>query len=101
MRVQQIFQILPKVHAYSRIFQLVLDHGLKSKVAKTRQLSLEEMGGILKRSGMGACHPAKDCPVIASMISDKDPNVRKSALSALRFVSFSPSPNLPILHGSQ
>ncbi|KAH9180770.1 armadillo-type protein [Lactarius sanguifluus] len=66
VRVQQIFQILPKVYAYSRIFQLVLDHGLKSK-----------------RSGMGACHPAKDCPVIASMISDKDPNVRKSALSAL------------------
>ncbi|KAI9446224.1 armadillo-type protein [Lactarius indigo] len=83
VRVQQIFQILPKVYAYSRIFQLVLDHGLKSKVAKTRQLSLDEMGGILKRSGMGACHPAKDCPVIASMISDKDPNVRKSALSAL------------------
>ena len=54
------------------------------------------MGGILKRSGMGACHPAKDCPVIASMISDKDPNVRKSALSTLRFVSFSSSSNLPI-----
>ena len=35
---------------------------------------------------MGACHPAKDCPVIASMISDKDPGVRKSALSTLRFV---------------
>ena len=66
---------------------MVLDHGLKSKVAKTRQLSLDELGGILKRSGMGACHPAKDCPVIASMISDKDPSVRKSALSTLRFVS--------------
>lgn len=83
VRVQQIFQILPKVYAYSRIFQLVLDYGLKSKIAKTRQLSLDEMGGVLKRSGMGACHPAKDCPVIASMISDKDPNVRKSALSTL------------------
>ncbi|KAI0256910.1 armadillo-type protein [Lactifluus subvellereus] len=83
VRVQQIFQSLPKVYAYSRVFQLVLDHGLKSKVAKTRQLSLDELGGILKRSGMGACHPAKDCPVIASMISDKDPSVRKSALSTL------------------
>jgi cytoskeleton-associated protein 5 len=87
VRVQQIFQTLPKVYAYSRVFQLVLDHGLKSKVAKTRQLSLDELGGVLKRSGMGACHPAKDCPVIASMISDKDPGVRKSALSTLRFVS--------------
>jgi cytoskeleton-associated protein 5 len=88
MRVQQIFQTLPKVYAYSRVFQLVLDHGLKSKVAKTRQLSLDEMGGILKRSGMGACHPTKDCPVIASLISDKDPSVRKSALSTLRFVYY-------------
>lgn len=83
VRVQQIFQTLPKVYAYSRVFQLVLDHGSKSKIAKTRQLSLDELGGILKRSGMGACHPAKDCPVIASMISDKDPGVRKSALSTL------------------
>ena len=89
MRVQQIFQSLPKVYAYSRVFQLVLDHGLKSKVAKTRQLSLDELGGILRRSGMGACHPAKDCPVIASMISDKDPGVRKSALTTLRFVYLS------------
>ena len=94
--MQQIFQILPKVYAYSRIFQLILDHGLKSKVAKTRQLSLDEMGGILKRSGMGACHPSKDCPVIASMISDKDPNVRKSALTTLRFVSFSLLQNLSV-----
>ncbi len=67
----------------------MLDHGSKSKVAKTRQLSLDELGGILKRSGMGACHPAKDCSMIASMISDKDPGVRKSALSTLRFVSSS------------
>ncbi len=95
MRVQQIFQTLPKVYAYSRVFQLVLDHGSKSKVAKTRQLSLDEMGGILKRSGMGACHPAKDCPVIASMISDKDPGVRKSALSTLRLVFESDFLSLP------
>src|SRR5258707_1182381 len=46
-----MFQTLPKVYAYSRVFQLVLDHGSKSKVAKTRQLSLDELGGILKRSG--------------------------------------------------
>lgn len=94
MRVQQIFQTLPKVYAYSRVFQLVLDHGSKSKVAKTRQLSLDELGGIVKRSGMGACHPAKDCPVIASMISDKDPGVRKSALSTLRFVPSSSTSSL-------
>jgi cytoskeleton-associated protein 5 len=82
--VQQIIQGLPKVYAYSRIFQLLLDHGLKSKVAKTRQGSLDELGGLLKRSGIGACEPTKAFPVIATMIADKDSLVRKSALNALR-----------------
>ncbi|KAJ7097957.1 microtubule associated protein [Mycena belliarum] len=82
-RVQQIIQELPKVYAYSRLFQILLDHGLKSKVAKTRQGTLDEMGGILKKSGMGACEPSKAFPIMAGMISDKDSQVRKSALGAL------------------
>jgi cytoskeleton-associated protein 5 len=64
----------------------LLEYGLKAKVAKTRQGSLDEMAAILKKSGLGACEPAKTFPVIASMISDKDPAVRKSALGALRSV---------------
>ena len=85
-RVQAIFNTLPKVYAYSRVFQLLMEYGLKSKVAKTRQGSLDEMSGILKRTGISACEPAKSFPVMASMISDKDAQVRKSALSALRRV---------------
>lgn len=84
VRIQNIIQTLPKVYAYSRVFQLLLEHGLQSKVAKTRQGALDEMGGLLKRSGMGACEPAKAFPRIASMIGDKDPTVRKSALTTLR-----------------
>ncbi|KAG6890724.1 hypothetical protein C0995_005097 [Termitomyces sp. Mi166 len=80
VRVQQIIKTLPKVYAYSRVFQLLLDYGLKSKVAKTRQGSLDEIAAILKKSGMGACEPTKAFPIIASMISDKDSSVRKSAL---------------------
>lgn len=76
--------MLPTVYAYSRVFQLLLEHGLKAKVAKTRQGTLDELGSILKKSGMGACEPSKALPIIASMISDKDPQVRKSALSTLR-----------------
>ncbi|KAJ6596858.1 microtubule associated protein [Mycena vulgaris] len=83
VRVQQIIQELPRVYAYSRVFQILLDHGLKSKVAKTRQGTLDEMGGVLKKSGMGACEPSKAFPIIAEMISDKDSQVRKSALGAL------------------
>jgi cytoskeleton-associated protein 5 len=84
VRVSQIVQTLPKVYAYSRIFQLLLDHGLKSKVAKTRQGTLDELEGILKKAGIGACEPHKALPAIASMIADKDTHVRKSALAALR-----------------
>jgi hypothetical protein len=76
---------LPKVYAYSRVFQAILDNGLKSKVAKTRQGSLDEMSVILKKSGMGACEPSKAMPVVASFIGDRDPAVRKSALAVLRY----------------
>lgn len=83
-RVQKIIQSLSKVYAYSRIFDLLLEHGLRSKVAKTRQGALDEIANLLKRNGMGACHqPSKAFPVIGSMIADKDSAVRKSALSVL------------------
>ncbi|KAF8504055.1 microtubule associated protein [Hysterangium stoloniferum] len=83
VRVSQIIQALPTVFAYSRIFQLLLDHGLKSKVAKTRQGTLDELENILKRAGVGACEPSKALPLIAAMIADKDAQVRKSALAVL------------------
>ncbi|KAF7294962.1 Cytoskeleton-associated protein 5 [Mycena indigotica] len=83
VRVQQIIQDLPRVYAYSRVFHLLLEYGLKSKVAKTRQGALDELAGILKKSGMSACEPAKAFPVIGGMIADKDSQVRKSALSVL------------------
>ncbi|KAJ3826276.1 microtubule associated protein [Lentinula raphanica] len=83
VRVQNIIQSLPKVYAYSHVFQLLLEHGLKSKVAKTRQGSLDELATLLKKSGISACDPSKAFPVIASMISDKDSSVRKSALTVL------------------
>jgi cytoskeleton-associated protein 5 len=57
---------------------------LKAKVAKTRQGTLDELSAILKKSGMGACEPAKAFPQIASLLSDKDPQVRKSTLGTLR-----------------
>ncbi|OJA21598.1 hypothetical protein AZE42_01673 [Rhizopogon vesiculosus] len=83
-RVQQIIQMMPKVFAFSRVFDLLLEHGLKSKVSKTRQGALDEIGNLLKRNGMSACNqPGKAFPVLGSMIADKDSAVRKSALSAL------------------
>ncbi|KIJ69430.1 hypothetical protein HYDPIDRAFT_185206 [Hydnomerulius pinastri MD-312] len=84
VRVQNIVQSLPKVYAYSRVFDLLLEHGLKSKIAKARQGALDELANLLKRNGMGACNqPSKGFPVVGSMIADKDSAVRKSALSVL------------------
>ncbi|KAH7107844.1 ARM repeat-containing protein [Auriculariales sp. MPI-PUGE-AT-0066] len=82
-RVSLIIQSLPRVCAYSRVFSLLLEHGLRSKVARTRQGALDELGVVLKRSGLSACEPSKALPVIASFISDKDSNTRKSALGTL------------------
>ncbi|KAH8099483.1 ARM repeat-containing protein [Cristinia sonorae] len=83
VRVQQIMQSTTKVFAYSRVAQILLDHGLKSKVAKTRQGTLDEVAGLLKKFGTGTLESNKAYPQIAAMISDKDPQVRKSALAAL------------------
>lgn len=82
-RISHTIQVLPTVYPYSRLFQLLLDYGLKSKVAKTRQGALDELAVILKKSGMSACDPVKAFPMIAAMIADKDSQVRKSALSVL------------------
>ena len=83
-KVQAIIQSTVKVYAYSRLFQLLLENGLQSKVAKTRQGTLDELDNLLRKFGMAACEPTKALPKISSMIGDKDAAVRKSALSVLR-----------------
>jgi cytoskeleton-associated protein 5 len=44
------------------------------------------MASLLKKYGISVCEPSKAMPVVASMISDKDPQVRKSTLGVLRLV---------------
>ncbi|KAG9019496.1 Microtubule-associated protein, microtubule dynamics during spindle orientation [Tulasnella sp. 427] len=83
VRVQAVVQSLAKVYPSSRLYHLLLEYGLKSKVAKTRQGALEEMAAILKRVGLSPCEPGKTFPVVGSMIGDKDPSVRKAALTVL------------------
>lgn len=64
---------------------MLLENGLRSKNAKTRQGTLDELANVLKRAGLSSCDPPKAFPVIASMIGDKDAAVRKSALGVLRY----------------
>ncbi|KAF9519981.1 hypothetical protein BS47DRAFT_1370532 [Hydnum rufescens UP504] len=82
-RVQTIMQTLPKVFSSSRLFSLLLEHGLRSKVAKTRQGALDEMANIIKKKGVAVCDPSKALPLVAAAVNDKDPSVRKSALSVI------------------
>ena len=103
-KVQMIIQSTVKVYAYSRLFQLLLENGLQSKIAKTRQGTLDELDNLLRKFGMAACEPTKALPKIASTIGDKDATVRKSALSVLRsvfaFTVFSPllTRSYPVRH---
>lgn len=82
-RVQGIIQSLPKAFSSSRLFTFLLEQGLRSKVNKTRQGALDEMSLMIKKKGMTVCDPSRAFPVIASMVGDKDPATRKSALSVI------------------
>ncbi|KAF8323194.1 ARM repeat-containing protein [Clavulina sp. PMI_390] len=82
-KVQSMIQDLPKAFSFSRLFTLLMEQGLLSKVNKTRQGALDEMALLIKKKGMAACDPPKAFPIIAAMVGDKDPAARKSALSVI------------------
>lgn len=67
----------------SRLFQLLLEHGLSSKNARTRSECLAELGCLLARHGLAVCTPAKSLPLVARLIGDRDPAVRGAALGTL------------------
>ncbi|KZO91665.1 ARM repeat-containing protein [Calocera viscosa TUFC12733] len=81
-RIRGIFRLLEKQYPYSKIFQLLMEHGLKAKNARTRQSSLEDMASLINRYGMSICDP-KAFPAVAAMVSDRDATVRQAALSVI------------------
>ncbi|CAH7684994.1 spindle pole body component alp14 [Phakopsora pachyrhizi] len=82
-RVRTIFKSICAVYPFSKVFQSLLEHGLKSKNARIRAECAEELSALFQRHGLGVCQPAKALPQIAALISDRDSAVRNSALSAL------------------
>ncbi|EJT96656.1 ARM repeat-containing protein [Dacryopinax primogenitus] len=82
-KIRGIFRLLEKQYPYSKIFQLLMEYGLQSKNARTRQSSLEDMASLLNRYGMSICQPSKAFPAVAVMVSDRDTNVRQAALSVI------------------
>ncbi|KZT54281.1 ARM repeat-containing protein [Calocera cornea HHB12733] len=82
-KIRGIFRLLEKQYPYSKIFLLLMEHGIKSKNARTRQSSLEDMASLLNRYGMSICDPSKTFSAVAAMVSDRDASVRQAALAVI------------------
>ncbi|KAJ1660027.1 hypothetical protein IWQ61_000993 [Dispira simplex] len=82
-KVTTIFRRMCHTYPVSRMFQYLVDYGLRSKNARVRGEALEELANIIQRNGMGVCQPAKFIPLAASFIGDRDATVRSAALNAL------------------
>ena len=83
--MQKIIEALPRVFSSSRLFNLLLEHGLRAKVAKTRGGALDGMAAMIKKKGMSVCDPSRALPIVATLVDDKDAVVRKSALSVIGY----------------
>lgn len=82
-RIRTIFKNLCGIYPFSKVFQSLIDHGLKAKNARIRAECAEELSALFQRHGLNVCQPAKALPLIATLISDRDSAVRNGALSAL------------------
>lgn len=63
-----------------------MDNGLKAKNARVRAESIDELGSLVQRQGMTVCQPNRALPVMATLISDRDPAVRSATLNAFASV---------------
>lgn len=83
-RVKDILRQIGHIHPNTSIFILLLDCGLKSKNARTRTETLDELGHLLQRFGLSVClSPSKSLATIATHIGDRDAGVRNSAITAI------------------
>lgn len=82
-RVRHIFKTLCSVYPYSKVFNAILEHGLLSKNSRTRAECADELGSIYQRYGVDPVSINKALPLIAKLISDRDPTARTAALNAI------------------
>ncbi|RKP24750.1 armadillo-type protein, partial [Syncephalis pseudoplumigaleata] len=82
-RVRASIKQMTRIYPASRIFTVILECGLKSKNARTRAESLDELGALIQRNSLTVCTPQKALPTIAAHIGDRDPAVRNGALNAI------------------
>lgn len=74
----------------SRLFQILLGHGLPLKNAKARVAVLQSMTTIIKQSGPGTMLTRESFAAIAKCLSDSDGKVRNGALDVFGLALFLP-----------
>lgn len=81
-KIHSIFRQICRIYPASKIFTYFMD-GLKNKNSRTRTECLEELTKLLSRNGLSVIQPSRHLPAIGSLISDRDSQVRNSALNFL------------------
>lgn len=82
LKIHSIFRQVCRIYPASKIFAYFMD-GLKNKNSRTRSECLEELAKLLSRNGLSVLQSGRHLPIIGSLISDRDSQVRNAALNVL------------------
>ncbi|SNX84562.1 related to STU2 - Microtubule-associated protein (MAP) of the XMAP215/Dis1 family [Melanopsichium pennsylvanicum] len=82
-RIREIFRKMTFIFPPSKLLTSYLENGLPSKNARVRTECLNEVGYLFSKNGLQVCSPSRTLPVIAKQISDRDANVRATALATI------------------
>lgn len=83
MRIRAILKLLGRSYPPSKVFGHLLDHGTTCKNSRARSESIDELGSIINRHGMGVLSSGKALRTIGASLSDRDSAVRNSVLNTL------------------
>lgn len=81
-KIHSIFRQICRIYPASKIFSFFIE-GLKNKNSRTRAECLDELVKLLSRNGLSVLQPSRHLPLIGSLISDRDSQVRNAALNVL------------------
>lgn len=82
-RTRSIVRSLGSIYPSSKVFTQLLDQASRAKSARVRSESIEEVGNLIQRHGLGVCQPSKALPELAALLGDRDAASRSAALDAL------------------
>lgn len=81
-KIHSIFRQICRIYPASKIFTFFIE-GLKNKNSRTRSECLDELAKLLSRNGLSVLQASRHLPLIGSLISDRDSQVRNAALNVL------------------